>query len=151
GVDDYLTKPFVEEELIARVRAVIRNSRQRMGTNTDGTAAETPTVSKADLKWLAEVEAMIMTHVGDNMFGIDQLAEALHMSTRRVQQKLKAITGLTPKQYQREIQLEAARRLLESGDVQSVAEVSRQIGFGDAHYFSKLYEKRFGKRPSDYL
>ena len=92
-----------------------------------------------------------MAHVGDGMFGIDQLAEKLHMSTRRVQQKLKAITGMTPKQYQREIQLESARRLLESGDFQSVSEVSHQMGFTDAHYFSKLYEKRFGKRPSDYL
>ncbi|MCB0643734.1 MAG: helix-turn-helix transcriptional regulator, partial [Phaeodactylibacter sp.] len=61
------------------------------------------------------------------------------------------ITGMTPKQYQREIQLEAARRLLEQGDCQSVSEVSHSMGFSDAHYFSKLYEKRFGKRPSDYL
>lgn len=157
GVDDYLAKPFVEEELIARVQAVIRNSRQRIwagGKPPAGGASsgeEPPVVSQADLKWLEEVEGIIMSHVGDRMFGIDQLADKLHMSTRRVQQKLKATTGMSPKKYQREIQLESARRILESGDFQSVAEVSRQIGFSDSHYFSKLYEKRFGKRPSDYL
>jgi signal transduction histidine kinase/DNA-binding response OmpR family regulator/ligand-binding sensor domain-containing protein len=157
GVDDYLTKPFVEEELIARVRAMIRNSRQRMGANGSSPAGGTSSekeqavVSKADLKWLEEVEGIILHHVGDKMFGIDQLADQLHMSTRRVQQKIKAITGMTPKQYQREIQLESARRHLESGDFQSVSEVSHQVGFTDAHYFSKLYEKRFGKRPSEYL
>jgi signal transduction histidine kinase/DNA-binding response OmpR family regulator len=153
GVDDYLTKPFVEEELIARVQAVVRNSRQRLGAKGAGTtpsANETPVVSKADLKWLEEVETIILSHVGDKLFGIDQLADQLHMSTRRVQQKIKAITGMTPKQYQREIQLESARRHLESGDFQSVSEVSNKVGFSDAHYFSKLYEKRFGKRPSDY-
>jgi signal transduction histidine kinase/DNA-binding response OmpR family regulator/ligand-binding sensor domain-containing protein len=155
GVDDYLVKPFVEEELIARVKAVIRNSRQRMKTNSSASGGvsleeSAPVISKADLKWLEEVEKMIMAHVGDKMFGIDQLAEELQMSTRRVQQKVKAITGMTPKQYQREIQLASARRLLEAGDFQSVAEVSRQMGFSDAHYFSKLYEKRFGKRPSEY-
>jgi AraC-like DNA-binding protein len=91
-----------------------------------------------------------MDHIGDLTFGIDQLAEQLEMSTRRVQQKLKALTGMTPKKYQREIQLEYARRLLERGTFKSVTDLSHQIGFSDAHYFSKLYEKRFGKRPSDY-
>jgi DNA-binding response OmpR family regulator len=41
GVDDYLTKPFVEEELIARVQGVIRNSRQRMGANGSSPAGGT--------------------------------------------------------------------------------------------------------------
>jgi signal transduction histidine kinase/DNA-binding response OmpR family regulator/ligand-binding sensor domain-containing protein len=157
GVDDYLTKPFVEEELIARMQALISNSRERIGSivassETGGgkPAEESIVVSKADLKWLQAVEALIMDHVGDGTFGIDQLADKLDMSTRRVQQKIKAITGMTPKKYQREIQLERARRLLESGDFRSVAEISQQIGFTDAHYFSKLYEKRFGKLPSDY-
>jgi signal transduction histidine kinase/DNA-binding NarL/FixJ family response regulator/ligand-binding sensor domain-containing protein len=157
GVDDYLTKPFVEEELIARVMATIRNSRRRLqasgsaAAGSTATATEPSIVSKADLKWLAEVEGIIMAHVGDRQFGIEQLADQLGMSSRRVQQKLKTITGMSPKKYQREIQLESARRLLESGEAQSVAEVSRQMGFTDAHYFSKLYEKRFGKRPSSYL
>jgi signal transduction histidine kinase/DNA-binding response OmpR family regulator/ligand-binding sensor domain-containing protein len=151
GVDDYLTKPFVEEELIARVQALIRNSRQRMATNNHSPEKKPSVVSKADLKWLEEVENFILSRVGDKTFGIDQLADLLHLSTRRLQQKIKAITGMTPKQYQREIYLEAARRKLESGVFQSVSELSQQLGFSDAHYFSKLYEKRFGKRPSDYL
>jgi signal transduction histidine kinase/DNA-binding response OmpR family regulator len=152
GVDDYLTKPFVEEELIARVQALIRNSRQRTAaTGKPSAEKETPVISKADLKWIKEVEQLIMSHVGDTLFGIDQLAETLELSTRRVQQRIKEITGLTPKQYQREIQLESARRLLEEGNFQSVTDVCRQMGFSDAHYFSKIYEKRFGKRPSDYL
>jgi AraC-like DNA-binding protein len=141
----------------ARMQALISNSRERIGSivassETGGgkPAEESIVVSKADLKWLQAVEALIMDHVGDGTFGIDQLADKLDMSTRRVQQKIKAITGMTPKKYQREIQLERARRLLESGDFRSVAEISQQIGFTDAHYFSKLYEKRFGKLPSDY-
>ncbi|WP_173021532.1 ATP-binding protein [Lewinella sp. W8] len=156
GVDDYLTKPFAEDELNARVHALIENSRARLGERANGAGHQSATepsnkpVSRADLKWLEEVEAIIMARVGDPTFGIDQLADQLNMSTRRVQQKIKAITGMTPKKYQREIQLERARRLLESGEFRSVAEVSYQIGFSDAHYFSKLYEKRFGKRPSEY-
>jgi hypothetical protein len=67
GVDDYLTKPFVEEELIARVQGVIRNSRQRMGANGSSPAGGTSSekeqalVSKADLKWLEEVEGLFYT------------------------------------------------------------------------------------------
>ncbi len=162
GVDDYMVKPFQEAELLASVSNLIKNSRGR--TNAEVTQANipskqtkspetqtTPSVSAADLKWLSEVERHILKNIGNTQFSISQLADELAMSTRRFQQKIKQISGLTPKEYQREIQLEQARRVLESGSVQSVSEISYKIGFKDAHYFSSLFQKRYGKKPSEYL
>ncbi|MCB0662386.1 MAG: response regulator [Saprospiraceae bacterium] len=151
GVDDYLTKPFNEEELKASLSAIISNSKNRMANDSATTDAVSPTITEGDLAWLKDVEAIIMSNVGNPMFGIEQLAEQLEMTTRRLQQKIKSICGMTPKAYQREIQLEKARRLLEEGKCKSVAELSREVGFSDAHYFSNLYENRFGRKPIDYL
>jgi signal transduction histidine kinase/DNA-binding response OmpR family regulator len=151
GVDDYLTKPFDEEELKASLFAVIANCKNRMAEKPTADQPASPSISEGDLAWLEKVEKIIMDNVGNPMFGIEQLADQLDMSTRRVQQKIKSICGLTPKAYQREIQLEKARRLLETGSCKSVSDLSKMVGFSDAHYFSTLYEKRFGKKPVDYL
>jgi signal transduction histidine kinase/ligand-binding sensor domain-containing protein/AraC-like DNA-binding protein len=155
GVDDYLTKPFQGEELLARVVNLIERSDQRgdsvVTAGKTVKAANRKILTLADQKWLEEVESLIFDHIGDTSFGIGDMAEQLAMSTRRFQQRIKELTGLTPKAYQREIQLEHARRLLESGEVRSVSEVSYEIGFKDQHYFSQLYKKRFGKMPSEYL
>lgn len=151
GVDDYLTKPFNEEELKASLQAIIANSKNRMADNRVQAATETPGLTEGDLAWLQEVEEIIFKNIGNPLFGIEQLADQLQISTRRLQQKIKAISGMTPKAYQREVQLEKARRILVSGACKSVSELSGIVGFSDAHYFSNLYEKRFGKKPKDYL
>lgn len=155
GIDDYLTKPFHEEELRARISNLLRNMRSRKArvsvqTEEAAAAAEEPAPSAADLKWLQEVESRILQGIGDSRFNLGELADQLALSPRRLQQKIKSLTGLTPKQYQREIQLEQARRLLESGAFATVAEVSYQVGFDAPHYFSSLYQKRYGKKPSSY-
>ena len=60
------------------------------------------------------------------------------------QKKIKSITGKTPKQYQRDIQIHIARQKLKNGEVQNVLELSHQLGFEDQYYFAKLYKKYFG-------
>jgi DNA-binding response OmpR family regulator len=155
GIDDYLTKPFHEEELQARIANLLRHVESRKmeapsPAEKTEKAAEEPLHSAADLKWLQEVEQRILQGIGDSRFNLGELADQLALSPRRLQQKIKSLTGLTPKQYQREIQLEQARRLLESGDFATVAEVSYQVGFDAPHYFSSLYQKRYGKKPGSY-
>jgi signal transduction histidine kinase/DNA-binding response OmpR family regulator len=159
GVDDYMVKPFQETELLARVANLMRNSRERLAAirpaSIEKKVSQKPqgkaVLTAADTKWLKEIEQYILDNMGNPQFGISQLAEELALSPRRFQQKIKELTGLTPKTYQREIQLEYGRRLLESGDYQTVSEVSYEVGFKDAHYFSTLFFKRFGKKPNEYL
>lgn len=108
-------------------------------------------MTAADARWLSEIEKIVLRHIGDTGFNLSQIADEMAMSPRRLQQKIKEITGLTPKDYQREIQLEFARRILEAGEVQSVSEISYKVGFKDAHYFSVLFQNRYGKKPNEYL
>ena len=82
---------------------------------------------------------------------LSDLAYDLHISERSFQQKIKRLTGQTPKKYQRNIQLHEARKILKSGRVQTVSELSYQIGFEDQHYFSGLYKKQFGLTPKEEL
>ena len=152
GVDDYLTKPFKEEELKARVANLIRNSQNRhLVEESPETIKAVKPISQADLKWLEEVENIILNHIAEPNYKLVQTAEELNLSYRRLQQKVKAITGLSLKQYQRSIKLSKARTILKSGEVRTVSEVLYQVGFDNHNYFSKLYKAEYGIMPTEEL
>jgi signal transduction histidine kinase/DNA-binding response OmpR family regulator len=153
GVDDYLTKPFREEELKARVANLIKNSQNRgfykneiLPLNQAITA-----ISVADLNWLKELEGILKENISKPNFKMTEAANQMAISPRRMQQKIKEITGLTTKQYQRSIRLHQARTLFKSGKVQTVSEVMYQVGFENHSYFSKIYIQEFGITPSQEL
>lgn len=111
----------------------------------------TTNLTAADLKWLESVEEKILAQIGNSHFKLSDLAQDLYISMRRFQQKIKKITGQTPKEYQRNIKLKAAKKILKSGQVRTVSELSYRLGFEDQHYFSGLYKKQFGITPREEL
>ena len=155
GVDDYLTKPFREEELKARVANLIKNSQNRLETTPAPNAkvqSKTGTaVTEAQLKWLEKIESIILKEIDNPSFSLTDIAPQLNLSYSGLTKKLKRVTGLTLKQYERSIKLNKARAILKSGQVMTVSEVMHQLGFEHHHYFSKLYKEEFGIMPSEEL
>jgi signal transduction histidine kinase/DNA-binding response OmpR family regulator/ligand-binding sensor domain-containing protein len=148
GVDDYMVKPFVTAELIARVENLLQRFYTRKQLQQEVTENEVP----LQPAWLQQLEQLIShkLHSGEN-FTTDDLAAAMYISTRQLQRNIKTATGLTLNFYVRELRLHHARQLLEKSSYTTVAEYSFAAGFNDAHYFSKLFTERFGKKPIDYL
>ena len=152
GVDDYLTKPFTNEELIARVSNLITNSQNRLAAEAPKEAKEaTIKVSAADQKWIQQVETYVLENIDNPNFKLNDLTQVINLSYGRIAGKIKKITGLSPKQYERSIKLAKARELLQSGDVQTVSEVIYQLGFENHYYFSKIYKKTYGIMPTEEL
>ena len=155
GVDDYLTKPFREEELKARVSNLIKNSllRQSQIPNQKGKTDKQirTTMSAADLKWLAEVEQFILNNIENSDYKLKDVAPDMALSYSGFIRKIKRVTGLTPKQYERSVKLNRAREILKSGDVETVTEVMHQLGFDNHFYFSKIYKQEFGIMPTEEL
>lgn len=110
-----------------------------------------PPLTVANLVWLKLVEEKILAQIGNSHFKLSDLSHDLHISMRRFQQKIKKLTGQTPKKYQRNIQLQEARRILQSGLIQTVSELSYRLGFKDQYYFSGLYKQQFGLTPREEL
>ena len=148
GVDDYLTKPFREEELKIRGANLIKNSQNRQPIEA---IDETPKVSEKDLEWLKQLENIISENLKAKDFKLSDTVKVLDISYRNVQYKLKAITGLTVKQYQKSIRLSKARDLLKNREVKTVHEAMYQVGLENYYHFSKMYEAEYGVKPSQEL
>ena len=80
-----------------------------------------------------------------------ELATMIGMSERQFYRKVELLTGRSPNHYLRDIRLDKASELLQSGEYSTVKEVAMRVGFIKVSYFSKLYEDREGQRPSDIL
>lgn len=80
---------------------------------------------------------------------ISELAEALAVSDRTLIRRFKATLGQTPLAYLQDLRLEAARALLETGDL-SVEVIGGQVGYNDTSSFSRLFRQRIGMTPGAY-
>ena len=74
------------------------------------------------------------------------MARELGMSVSGFHHHFKAVTAMSPLQYQKQIRLQEARRLI-LGEGMDVASASFRVGYEDPSYFSRDYKKLFGAPP----
>ena len=77
---------------------------------------------------------------------MDELAQRASMSPSSFYQHFKAVTSVSPLQFQKQLRLTEARRLLLMGGV-SVAQAAFQVGYESASQFSREYTRMFGLSP----
>lgn len=105
----------------------------------------------SDQEWLNQIDQLYLANLNDLQFKVTQLARATFLSERQFYRKIKKLTGKTPSKYLQLLRLKEAQRLLESGKYDTVKAVALSVGYSRADYFSRVYEKHYGKRPIEYL
>jgi AraC-like DNA-binding protein len=81
---------------------------------------------------------------------IPNLARQVGMSASSFHKNFKTITSTTPLQYQKELRLLEARRLLKTGSA-SVTAAAFEVGYESSSQFSREYARKFGVPPSQDL
>lgn len=77
---------------------------------------------------------------------IERLAQEAGMSPSSLHQHFKAVTLMSPLQYQKQLRLQAARQLLLKGE-NDAAGVAFSVGYESPSHFSREYTRLFGLPP----
>lgn len=160
GADDYVTKPFDVEVLVAKVKAILQNRsmlhqyfqsffKDDVCSGQDvNDLPSSPCLSTLDKDFLQHCTQYILENLSDEHFTINQLCQELAMSRTLFYEKLKALTGQAPNDFIKSIRMKEAVKLLK--EKKSVSEVAMKVGFADTKYFSTVFKKCFGVSPSKY-
>jgi len=159
--DEYLTKPFDDEELkirLANLLAIRNILKKRFGEVVFTEQPSTTDSEEDDLEklksdqqqaFLQKLNQVIDQVYADPKIAIIDIAKSLAMSDRQLSRKLKSITDLTPVEYLRRYRLEQGKILLRQGRPSTI--VAHDVGFSSQSYFGKCFKAQFGVSPSEFL
>tara|TARA_R110002012_G_scaffold322079_1_gene554698 strand:+ start:12094 stop:16167 length:4074 start_codon:yes stop_codon:yes gene_type:complete len=152
GADVYLEKPFSLEFLYLQIKNLLQHRDQIKKAFASLPLVNSDTIahSKADEEFLKKINEAILANIENELFGVSELADQLHMSQSSLLRKIKGISELTPNGYIRLVRLKRSAELLGDG-LHSIAEISEMVGFNSPSYFTKCFQKHFGELPKDFV
>ncbi|UCE06525.1 MAG: helix-turn-helix domain-containing protein [bacterium] len=150
--DAYIIKPFDPNKLLVQVKNLIelrcrlseKFSKEHFADSTDNIfpGNEQEFISKA----IATVEAQLEK----SRFTVEDLAKNLAMSRSQLHRKIKALTNQSTSQFIHTVRLHKAATLLKQSDY-TISEVAYKVGFDDAGYFTRIFQKHYGKSPREFM
>ena len=108
------------------------------------------TISSTDQVFITRLTGIILTNLGNEHFGVAELARASGMSRLAIYHRLLAITGKSTTQFIREVRLHQAMESLQQGSI-TASEVAYKVGFGSPAYFNTCFHEYFGFPPGEVL
>lgn len=127
--------PLAEQEILYYLLAGPDGARMRHITSSQGRVAQ---VGRA-IAW-----------IGKNFrerFSIERLAAEVGMSPSSLYEHFRAVTALTPLQFQKQLRLQDARSLMLVQDIDATT-AAFNVGYESASQFSREYRRHFGEPPA---
>ncbi|ANE46413.1 hypothetical protein SY83_09120 [Paenibacillus swuensis] len=88
-------------------------------------------------------------HYSDPELGVERIAGHIYINSSYLRSIFKKEWGTTVSDYITHVRLQKAKELIATGR-SKLSDISEQVGYKDAGYFSKTFKKHFGITPSEY-
>jgi transcriptional regulator GlxA family with amidase domain len=141
-----LVKLLGEPALVPRLAPLIQQEiTVRLLTGPHGAQLRHLVTTGSPGQQIAKAVAWLKQNFVEALKGGD-LADRAHMSPSTFRQHFRALTGVSPLQYQKQLRLQEARQLMlnEALDAGSAAV---RVGYESASQFSREYSRLFGEPP----
>jgi signal transduction histidine kinase/ligand-binding sensor domain-containing protein/DNA-binding response OmpR family regulator len=152
GADDYITKPFENELLVARIKSMLkgRDTLKNYFFNEITLKNNSLKIPAEYSDFLSKCITIVEDHLEDETFSLKTFTDEIGMSRSKLFRKIKSISGLSSTEFIRYIRLRKAAELMIQTDLQ-IKEISFRIGFQDIKYFREQFHKLFEMNPSEFI
>lgn len=104
--------------------------------------------SNTGADFINQANALVLENVSNELFGVSELAELMHMSRSNLLRKIKKHTQLSASQFIRQVRLQKGMEMVKE-DKLTISEISYQVGFGSTSYFIKCFREHYGYPPGE--
>ncbi|MGV2287180.1 AraC family transcriptional regulator [Trinickia sp. YCB016] len=132
--DAAILAPLIEREVVYRLLCGPQGALIRQIAQADSRLSQ---IRKA-IEW-------IRVHYA-SAIKIDEIAEVANMSLSTFHEHFKAVTSMTPLQYQKHLRLHSARRLIITRQLDAGA-AAFAVGYDSPSQFNREYKRLFGEPP----
>jgi signal transduction histidine kinase/ligand-binding sensor domain-containing protein/FixJ family two-component response regulator len=154
GADDYITKPFDNNILLASIGNLIRQRRKIFDALAEKKTIElSPSgviITAKDEVFLKDVISFVESRMIDPKFNIDEVAVSFGMGRTTFFRKFKSLTNMAPVEFVRDMRLKRGKQLLDAGE-NNVSIAAYTSGFHNAKYFSTCFKEKYKTSPAAYL
>lgn len=152
GANAYISKPFELKVLEARIDNFLaekKSKQEEFRSDAEDINFNLLDATDIDKEFLKKVTDVIQENLSSSTFDVVQLADALAMSKSSLYRKTKAIIGLSPVEFIRNVRLKQGVKMLKNKSI-SVSEVAYICGFSNPKYFSTCFKEEFGVTPKEF-
>ncbi|MEM9482066.1 MAG: AraC family transcriptional regulator [Cyanobacteria bacterium P01_F01_bin.116] len=124
---------------------IIREIYYRLLTGVQGETIRQIATSGSNMQRIAGVIELLKTGFAQSL-RVEELAEQANMSASSFHRHFKSVTSMSPLQYQKQLRLLEARRLMLAEDADATHAAYR-VGYESPSQFSREYSRMFGAPP----
>jgi len=133
------------DEIQVLAPLIIREIVYRLLRGEQGARLSHLLASAGDTRRISKAIGRLREHF-DEPLKIENIARELGMSVSGFHHHFKSVTTMSPLQFQKQLRLQEARRLMLGEDLDA-ASAGFRVGYEDPSYFSRDYKKLFGAPP----
>ncbi|MCY1723496.1 response regulator [Prolixibacteraceae bacterium Z1-6] len=148
GADDYITKPFDQNILIARIRNLIESRKKLQASYKQGILVENQVeiTNQFELNFVKRIESIIASEYQSSKLNVNFLASKMNMSRTNFYRKFMSVTDISPKDFITKYRINKSIEMMKDGN-DNFGEISHLCGFGSQSNYSAIFKKEKGVTP----
>ncbi|MCX7987374.1 MAG: ATP-binding protein [Bacteroidales bacterium] len=151
GADEYITKPFDDSLLLARIDNLLtkKENIRRQLLMENGELAHPSGIHSLDYAFMEKVMQLIQQNYADPNFNVNNIIEKMGISRSVFYAKLKSLSNQSVNDIITNYRIKKSIELLKKNHL-SISEVAMDCGFNDPAYFSRVFKQIYGISPKDF-
>ena len=153
GAVDYITKPFLIEEVLERIRIHLKLARKNLHPNThdsttNGSNQDPAVFNRQPVTLIFRKLAIeyIMAHINESSLKVSDVAAHVEISVSKLNAIFEAIDGSSVFEFIRKERMQRSALMLGQSTL-TIADIALEVGYSNPANFTTEFRKFWGRTP----